>query len=313
MTSFKQKILDKEIKRADAMKVRFQDLHEEPGFNLRIEDADFLASIEDLAAHIMAGGQYPALEVRPRPEGGVWIVDGHRRKRAIAEAIASGAPLADKDGEVWVAIVAFEGNDADRTARIITSASSRGLSPIEVAMGYARLRGFGWDNTRVAQKVGKTPQHVAQLLMLADANSDVQRMVADGGVSAAVAVKLVREHGDEAGKVLADAADKAKAAGKAKVTDSTLTGKALPRKVVNEVEDALTWFQKEGLDMEARIVISQAGAGNVNYADSLVEVRAGALAELMKAAALIEGARNQQAERAREVAAHAAQADIEAL
>ncbi len=57
MTTFKQKVLSKEIKRADAMKIRFADLHEEPGFNLRIEDMDFAASIEDLAHHIAAGGQ----------------------------------------------------------------------------------------------------------------------------------------------------------------------------------------------------------------------------------------------------------------
>ncbi len=33
--SFKQKILDKEIRRADAMKIRYEDIHVEPGFNLR--------------------------------------------------------------------------------------------------------------------------------------------------------------------------------------------------------------------------------------------------------------------------------------
>lgn len=307
MTSFKQMIASKEIKRADAMKVRLQDLHEEPGFNLRIEDAEFLGSIDDLSYHIATGGQYPALEVRPRAEGGVFIVDGHRRKRAISLAIERGAPLADKDGEVWVSIVAFDGNDADRVARVITSAEGRALTPLEVATGYARLRSFGWDNARIAAKVGKTPQHVAQLLMLADSNSDVQQMVAAGGVSAAVAVQIVRQHGDQAGKVLADAAKN----GKGKVTAGTMQGKALPRKVVDEVEDALTWFKREGLDMEARIIVTQAEAGNANYVNSTVEVKAGALAELLKAAALIEGARKHQDERARDAQAKAAQTDLE--
>jgi ParB-like chromosome segregation protein Spo0J len=237
----------------------------------------------------------------------VFIVDGHRRKRAIGLAIERGAPLADKDGEVWVPIVAFEGNDADRVARVITSAEGRALSPLEVATGYARLRSFGWDNARIAAKVGKTPQHVAQLLTLADSNSDVQRLVAAGGVSAAVAVNVVRKHGDDAGKVLADAAKN----GKGKVTAGTLTGKALPRKVVDEVEDAVRWFKHEGLDMEARIIVTQAEAGNAHYVNSMVEVKAGALAEILKAAGLIEGARKQQAERAREKAAAAAQTDIE--
>lgn len=307
MTTFKQKILAKEIKRADAMKVRLQDLHAEPGFNLRVEDADFEASIDALAQHIIAGGQYPALEVRPRAEGGVWIVDGHRRRLAILKAFESGAPLQDKDGEVWVPIVAFEGNDADRVARVITSAEGRALSPLEVARGYARLRSFGWDNARIALKVGKTPQHVAQLLTLADANSDVQNLVAAGGVSAAVAVEAVRKHGDDAGKVLAGAAKN----GKGKVTAGTMNGKALPRKVMDEVEKSLKWFRDEGLDLEARVAIHQAAQGNPAYQNSTVEVPASALAELLNAAALIDGARTIQSERARDQAAKAAQTDLE--
>lgn len=306
MTTFKQKILAKEIKRADAMKVRLQDLHVEHGFNLRVEGEDLEASIDALSAHIADGGQYPALEVRPRFDGGVYIVDGHRRHRAIWKAVHAGAPLADKDGEVWVPIVAFEGNDADRVARIITSAEGRALSPLEVATGYARLRSFGWDNARIAQKVGKTPQHVAQLLTLADANSDVQQMVATGGVSAAVAVQVVREHGDDAGKVLADAATN----GKGKVTAGTMNGKPLPRKVVDEVESALKWFRDEALSGGQRADIARAEADE-RYLEAGVTVSAGILLELMKAAALIEGARKHQAERARENAAKAAQMDIE--
>lgn len=317
MTSFKQKILDKEIKRADAMKVRFQDLHEEAGFNLRDENAvdengeTFQQSIERFADFIAGGGQYPALEVRTRPDGGVWIVEGHRRKRAIGLCIERGVPLADRDGDVWVPIVPFEGNDADRTLRIITSREGRNLSSLEVARGYARLRSLGWDNTRIGHGAQKTPQHVAQLLLLADANSDVQNAVSAGGISAALAVNLVRAHGEDAGKVIAEATDKARAQGKQKVTAGTMQGKALPRKVVDEVEDALKWFKTEGLDMEARIIITQAADGNVHYVDSLVEVKAGALAELLKAAALVEGARAHQAERAREDAAKAAQTDLE--
>ena len=35
--SFKQMIKDGDLKRADAMKARLEDLYEEPGFNLRAE------------------------------------------------------------------------------------------------------------------------------------------------------------------------------------------------------------------------------------------------------------------------------------
>ena len=314
MTTFKQMQKDGTIKRADARLVRLQDLHEEPGFNLRDETAvdaetgeTFQQSIERLADYIASGGQYPALEVRPRAEGGVWIVDGHRRKRAIGMAITKGAALHDKDGEVWVPIVAFEGNDADRVARIITSAEGRALSPIEIATGYKRLRAFGWDNARIAAKVGKTPQHVAQLLTLADANSDVQNLVAAGGVSAAVAVDMVRKHGDDAGKVLAGAAKNARG----KVTAGTLNGKGLPRGVVDEVEKTLNWFSSEGLDNQARAAIKLAEDNPAQYGDVVVQVTAGALAELLSTAALVKDARAKQEAKARDNAAKAAQADLE--
>jgi ParB-like chromosome segregation protein Spo0J len=314
MTSFKQKIQDKEIKRADAMKVRWQDLHEEPGFNLRDENAvdengeTFQQSVERLADYIARGGQYPALEVRPRAEGGVWIVDGHRRRRAIGLCIERGVPLQDKDGDVWVSIVPFEGNDADRTVRILTSREGRELAPLETARGYARLRGFGWDNSRIAVSVQKTPTHVGQLLLLADANSDVQNMVASGEVAATLAVQVVRAHGEEAGSVLADAAATARAQGKKKVTAGTLNGKPLPRGVVDEVEGALKWFMDE-LSTDTRVQL--ANAEKAQDPETPIIVTAGMLLELTKAAGMIADARKQQAAKAREKANRDAQTDIE--
>lgn len=50
--SFKQMIKDGDLKRADAMKARLEDLHEEPGFNLRAEGEDLEQSIADLADYL---------------------------------------------------------------------------------------------------------------------------------------------------------------------------------------------------------------------------------------------------------------------
>jgi ParB family transcriptional regulator, chromosome partitioning protein len=164
--SFKQMIRDGEIKRADAMKVMLSDIHEEPGFNLRREGEDLQESIDALCEFILDGGQLPPLEVRPRAEGGVFLVDGHRRSRALRQAVDMGYPAADEDGNLWVSVVAFTGNDADRVARVITSQEGRKLEPLELADGYKRLASFGWDAERIAKKVGKTRQHVDQMLVL---------------------------------------------------------------------------------------------------------------------------------------------------
>ncbi|WP_150776804.1 ParB/RepB/Spo0J family partition protein [Pseudomonas fluorescens] len=233
--SFKQMIKDGEVRRADAMKVKLEDLHEEPGFNLRTEGAALETSIELLAEFIAEGGQIPPLEVRPRANGGVWVVDGHRRRRALLKLDAAGrlprTPNKDNPDvlEAWVSVIAFEGSDADRVARIISSQENEKLSPLELAEGYKRLRAFGWTSDQIAKKVGKTRQHVEQVITVGNANTDVQNLIAAGQVSATTAVHAVRQHGDAAGQVLSSALEKAQANGKKKVTAGTIKGPSIPK------------------------------------------------------------------------------------
>ncbi|MBS6039958.1 MULTISPECIES: ParB/RepB/Spo0J family partition protein [Pseudomonas] len=233
--SFKQMIKDGEVRRADAMKVQLEDLHEEPGFNLRTEGEALEASINSLAEFVAAGGQIPPLEVRPRAEGGVWLVDGHRRRRALLKLDAEGrlprTPNKQRPEvlEAWVPVIAFEGSDADRVARIITSQENEKLSPLELAEGYKRLRAFGWSVEQIAAKVGKTRQHVEQVLTVGNANTDVQNLVAAGHVSATTAAQVVREHGDGAGKVLGAELVRAQASGKKRVTAGSMKGPSIPK------------------------------------------------------------------------------------
>lgn len=228
--SFKQMIKDGELRRADAMKARLEDLHEEPGFNLRSEGEDLEQSIAELAEYIYQGGQLPPLEVRPRAEGGLWVVDGHRRRRAYRKLDAEGRlPRDPKDNEAWIAITAFTGNDAERVLRVITSQEGRKLTPLELAEGYKRLAAFGWSPEQIAQKMGRTRQHVEQVLVLGNANTDVQQMVASGEVAASTATTLVRRHGEAAGKVLKAKLDQIKAAGGSKVTPKAIAKPDVPR------------------------------------------------------------------------------------
>lgn len=223
MTNSIRKMLEsKEAKRADAVHVQYESLHIEPGFNLREAGPDLEESIEALTQHIMDGGKFPPLEVRLRDDGGAYVVDGHRRHAAIGRALERGAPLRNPtDGKAWVHVVVFEGNDADRIARIITSAANKPLTAVEIAEGYKRLRAFNWTPAQIGKKVGKTAEHVLQLLALGDAGSDVRQMVSAGEVSATLAAKAARKHGEKAGEVLGEQLQTAKARGKARVTPST--------------------------------------------------------------------------------------------
>lgn len=307
--SFRQKILNKEIKRAHAMQVRYEDLHVEPGFNLRApierlggklrQQAE--AAEESLFRHIMSGGQYPALEVRPRAEGGVWIVDGHRRHRNVGRAIAAGAPLQDKDGFVMVDVVAFEGNDAERTKRVISSSKGQGLLTLETAFGYARLARFKWDCERIAAEEGVSSVWVGKLLTLANANTDVHDLILADLVKPTVAIAAVEKYGEAAGEFLRN---------RGKTTVGDIKGRPLPRKVVSPLISGVDAFIK-GLDANQRATLVDIQEGRV--ASETITIPTAALRDLFQAHSAVESVRAKQAEKLRlqsEAAAAAGQAEI---
>lgn len=269
--SFKQMINSGEIKRADAMKVRLEDIHIEPGFNLRDKESPdedgvtFQDSINALADYLAGGGQVPPLEVRPRDEGGVWIVEGERRTLAWRQLDAEGRLARDKHGEFWVNVVPFTGDKAQRTARIMTSNTNRRLTDLERAEGCKRLRDDdSLTPEQIAKAIGMTRQRVDQLLILADASGDVHQAIKSGAIAGTTAVELVRKHGEQAGAVIATELDKAKAAGKGKITAGTIKGPQLPRSILDDllqqaekVSRSLTTEQRVTLDEFHRGVITE--------------------------------------------------------
>lgn len=305
LASFKTMIKDGTIKRADAMKVRYSNIRVKPDFNLRDLDDEYEAGIEDLTAYIMAGGPLPALEVVVLADGsGVELVDGHRRYDGFGRAIARGMPIE------WVSIVAFQGNEIDRQARIYTSNRNAPLRPLEAARGFKRFRGVGLDSAEIAALVHCSRTHVENYLVLADAERDVQELVRSSRVAADVAIEAVRKLGAKAGEFLSGKVGQAKAAGKTKVTASTIHGRALPRKVVSPLISGVDAFIK-GLDANQRATLVDIQEGRV--ATDTITVPAAALLELFQAHGAVETVRAKQAEKLRlqaEAAAAAGQAEI---
>lgn len=303
--SFKTMILDKTIKRADAMKIEYHRIHVVPDFNLRELDEQYEAEIADLLVHILAGGLLPPLEVVAMADGsGVEIVDGHRRYDAMGRAIAQGFPIQ------WVSIVAFQGNKIDRMARVHTSNKNSQLRPMEAARGFKRFRGAGLDSAEIAAVVQCSRTHVENYLVLADAERDVQDLVRSCKVSAEVAIEAVRKLGASAGDFLTGKVDQAKAAGKTKVTASTIHGRALPRKVVSPLISGVDTFMK-GLAPFQRATLLDIQEGRV--ASETITVPAAALLDLFQAHGAVETARAKQAEKQRRQAdatAAAGQAEI---
>jgi ParB-like chromosome segregation protein Spo0J len=194
----------------DARLVEFEE-----GFNGRPIDPEHVASFKETKRN---GGTWPAITVRVE-DGRIIAVDGHHRVTAQLEMLAD-----DKDGVVTPGLdaVQFRGNDADRVLLMITSQQGKPMTPLQLGVQYRKMIAFGWKPAAIAARVGKSSQHVNDMIKLAEANSDVQGMVERGEVAAHVALKTVKKHGSGAGKVLAGHLDEAKTAGKTKVTNKTV-------------------------------------------------------------------------------------------
>lgn len=222
--TFRSMRADGTVKRGEANSVRLEDIYEEPGFNElgRDYDAEFWQSVQELADYMEAGGTIPPLEVRPRAQGGVWVVDGHRRRYALIEWDKRGTlPRHPDTKDAWVSVVPFVGNDAERVLRLDTSGTHKELSALGRGRIYtALLTQHGWTVAEIARRTGKHRDIISRALDLASGNTDVHAMVKAGEVKPTIAAKAVREHGDKAGEVLAEQLTQAKANGKKRVTAS---------------------------------------------------------------------------------------------
>lgn len=216
--SFKQMIKGGVIKRRDdGMYIRLEDIHIQEGFNKREDDERTQTADDELYQFILNGGTVPALEVRPRDDGGVWVVEGHRRTRAYCRVRDAGKPIE------WIAITPFNGNDVERIARIMNSNNQLPLTAYEQSRGVKELAAYNLTPDEIAKLVNKSRTTVDKLLALSNANHDVQTLVKHGAVAVDAAVERVKEHGESAGKILANDVEQAKAAGKKKVTKSFIT------------------------------------------------------------------------------------------
>lgn len=312
--SFNDLLKDGSAKRADSgIKLKIYELYDEPGFNPAGRTDQDDADDESLYQHIIGGGKFPDLEVRPRESGGAWTVDGHRRKKNILRAIDAGLYPADpKDGEYWVGIKQFIGNDIDRVVRIATSNEGKKLTPLQLSEVYKRLVAFDLTHDDIAKRMNKTRAHVDQILILGSANHDVQAMVRAGSVSATTAIKATREHKEGAGAVLGAAMTEAVATGKARVTASTMTPWSPPAKLTTPmIANAARLVGHIPADVRAR----WSNAASAQDPDEIVtvEISAHALGHLLRNLGEIDERRDAAEAKKREKVARLSQAEIPGL
>jgi len=141
-------------------------------------------ALRELADSIRAKGIVQPLVVRNRPSesGSYEIVAGERRWRAAQLAQVETIPVVLRE---------FSDQEVLEVA-IIENIQREGLNAIEEAAGYRQLIDrFGHTQEKVAEALGKSRSHIANLLRLLTLPQDVQNMVIAGTLSAGHARALI--------------------------------------------------------------------------------------------------------------------------
>ncbi len=141
-------------------------------------------ALHDLAESIRTKGILQPLIVRPSPirEGAFEIVAGERRWRA-----AQMAQLHD------VPVILRNLNDTEvLEIAIIENIQRADLNAVEEALGYRQLIDrFGHTQEQLAQALGKSRSHIANVMRLLQLPDDVQGLLREGKLSAGHARALI--------------------------------------------------------------------------------------------------------------------------
>lgn len=186
------------IRRGDGWQVDPLLLIEEEDFNPRGAFAQDYWNRPDVVAHIRgfadaykAGRFVPPIVVVVR-NGDILVRDGAHRRRGAVLAIEEGAELA------LVQVTEFKGDEAEQAKLVLTAADGRSLAPLERAVQYGKLVGWGWSIARIAKEANKTAEHVRTTLPLLDLPIDLKRLIAEDVIKATLAMSLYNEHGTKA-------------------------------------------------------------------------------------------------------------------
>jgi ParB family chromosome partitioning protein len=199
-----------------------------PGFNPRPINRDH---VEEMYTSYVAGASFDPI-VADVEGGEVFVVAGHHRREMYLLARERGHDIKR------VEVRPFKGTEAERVALTITSQQGLALTPLQLGNQYAKLLAMGWTLQEVANRIGKSGQHVRDCLALTEADPKAKAMLEKGQVSADVVRTAIRQHGADAGAVLEADLKQAKADGKDKVTPKTASAKPLTKaqRMINLLE-----------------------------------------------------------------------------
>lgn len=214
-----KKIHGDEIGKETAFKIAPHLIEVEPGFNRPINRQ----RVESFKTSIRNEGVIPPIYVSV-DVGRIIMRDGEHRLIAVNELIAEGMDIP------FMSAIQFRGDEADAIAHKVATASENGIDPLEQGRDYQKLLRCGWDEKKIANRVGYTVGHIKMCLSLQESNADVKAHINAGSISSTEAAKLLKSHGSKTGAVIGELKKEAKAAGQKKVTAKTIAKNSGPSK-----------------------------------------------------------------------------------
>jgi ParB family transcriptional regulator, chromosome partitioning protein len=128
----------------------------------------------ELAESMKAHGVIVPLVVRPRPDGGYFLIAGERRWRAAQRAGLHEVPVVVQDIE--------QGTALERA--LVENLQRADLGPLEEAAAYHRLvEEFGLTQDAIAERIGKDRSTIANALRLLKLPAPVRQLVEDERLS----------------------------------------------------------------------------------------------------------------------------------
>ncbi|EPN2806549.1 chromosome partitioning protein ParB [Serratia marcescens] len=267
--SFNKMIDEKIIKRGKTgFLIQLKNIHVNPEFDIRVKNERYHEAGEKLYQFMLAGGKVPPLEVIPRDDGGVWIIEGHRRNDNFHRLLNEAGRPVD-----WIRIDPFEGNNIERIARVRTSNNQLPITDYEEALLVRDLQNLNLTADKIAEVLHIPRYKVDNALVLLSANYDVHQLVEEGTVDIPLAVERVKKHGEKAGELLKDDVAKAQKKGKPKATKSTAIPqfsatksrnvlKVLAQAEVREIDGQTAYVLPAGTQLDVLAILDEYRAAN---------------------------------------------------
>lgn len=187
-----------DVKKAEHLKLSLDRIKKRRGFNPRdLTKPETIEKIEGIKQAYLNGQYVPPPLVKLASDGDhVEIVDGECRYTAAVaadkEMKASGLP-----GIQFLEVMRFSGNDKEALVQTILSNEGERLTPLEQSDVVRRLQAMHLNRDQIAQELHKSIGWIDRLIVVAKLPEGVKHLVREGMIEAEVAVKFVKQHGED--------------------------------------------------------------------------------------------------------------------